>query len=78
MTGLGLVAGAFAEAEPSPREKAVAMARDGKTDAAIATLRKMLAAAPNDPLVAYDLAVILTWVGRNREATDAFEMAAGV
>ena len=29
------------------------------------------------PLVAYDLAIILTWVGRNREATDAFEKAGG-
>ena len=74
---MGLAAGPFVEAAPTTREEAVAMARDGKTEAAIAALRELLAAAPSDRLVAYDLAVILTWVGRNREATDAFEKAGG-
>jgi hypothetical protein len=64
-------------ATPSPaaetREKAVAAAREGRPG--IAALRKLLADGTDDPLVAYDLAVILTWVNRQREATDAFERA---
>src|SRR6266480_6288250 len=64
-----------AGAKAQTREEAVAMARDGKTDAAIAALRKLLAENPNDPFVAFDLAVILTWGNHSREATDAFERA---
>ena len=75
VVGFGLAAGPFVEAAPITREEAVALAREGKTDAAITALQELLTAAPNDRLVAYDLAVILTWVGRNREATDAFEKA---
>ena len=75
--GLGLAAGPFVEAAAATREEAVALAREGETEAAIAALRELLAAAPNDALVAYDLAIILTWVGRNREATDVFENAGG-
>lgn len=71
----GLAAGPFVDAAPITRAEAVALARDGKTKAAIAALRELLAAAPNAALVAYDLAVILTWAGRNREATEAFEKA---
>ncbi len=56
------------------REEAVAAAREGRTEEAIAALRKLLAEG-SDPLLAYDLAVILTWVNRPREATDAFERA---
>ena len=57
------------------REEAVALAREGHTEEAITALRKMLAESPEDTLVAYDLSVILTWVNRAREATDAFERA---
>src|SRR5436190_15401748 len=64
-----------AGAKAQTREEAVTMARDGNTDAAIAALRKLLAENPNDPLVAFDLAVIMTWGNRSREATDAFEQA---
>src|SRR5437660_11076357 len=64
-----------AGAKAQTREEAVTMARDGNTGAAIAVLRKLLAENPNDPLVAFDLAVILTWRNRSREATDAFERA---
>jgi predicted Zn-dependent protease len=38
-------------------------------------LRKLLADKTDDPLVAYDLALILTWMNRPREATEAFEHA---
>src|SRR5687767_8353457 len=44
---------------------------------ATASSRELWAAVPNDDLIAYDLAVILTWAKRNREATDAFEKAVG-
>jgi biofilm PGA synthesis protein PgaA len=57
------------------REEAVALAREGETEKAIAALRRMLGESPSDKRVAFDLAVILTWVGRPREATDAFERA---
>ena len=57
------------------REDAVAAAREGRTEEGIAALRKLLADGTDDPLAAYDLAVILTWVNRSREATDAFERA---
>jgi biofilm PGA synthesis protein PgaA len=66
-----------AVASPQTREEAVALARDGKTREAIAALRKLLAENPSDQLVAFDLAVILTWASRSREATDTFEEAGG-
>ncbi len=76
IVGLSIGAGSFAEAAAVTREEAVVLAREGETDSAIAALRELLAAAPDDALVAYDLAVVLTWVSRNREATDVFEKAA--
>jgi tetratricopeptide (TPR) repeat protein len=60
------------------REEAVAAAREGRPEEGIAALHKLLADGPDDPLAAYDLAVILTWVNRPREATDAFERAGAV
>jgi biofilm PGA synthesis protein PgaA len=57
------------------REEAVVMAHEGHTEEAIAALRKLLSASTPDPAVAFDLAVILTWVHRPKEATDAFERA---
>jgi Flp pilus assembly protein TadD len=57
------------------REEAVAAAREGRTGEAITALRKLLAEGTKDPLVGYDLALILTWVNRPREATDALERA---
>ena len=60
------------------REEAVAAAREGRPEEGIAALRKLLADGTDDPLAAYDLAVILTWVNRPREATDAFERAGAV
>jgi biofilm PGA synthesis protein PgaA len=80
---LAMIAGVwllvFLVATPSQgaetREEAVAVAREGRTDEAIAALRKLLAEGTKDPLVGYDLAVIFTWAHRPREATDAFERA---
>jgi Flp pilus assembly protein TadD len=57
------------------REEAVAAAREGRSKEAIGILRKLLAEGSEDPLVAHDLAVILTWANRPREAADAFERA---
>src|SRR3954468_9120153 len=57
------------------RESAVVAAREGRTEEAIASLRELLKASPDDAKIAYDLAVVLTWVGRQREATEAFERA---
>ena len=55
------------------REQAVAAARDGRVEEGIAMLRSLMAAGDSSPQTAYDLAVILTWAKRPREATDLFE-----
>ena len=41
--------------------------------AALSALRTLLAASPSDSAMAFDLAVVLEWAGRPREATDVFE-----
>src|SRR4051812_26173484 len=64
-----------APARAQTREEAVSQAREGHTEEAIAALRKLLEENPNDSPVAFDLAVVLTWARRPREATDAFERA---
>jgi cytochrome c-type biogenesis protein CcmH/NrfG len=66
---------ATASSAAETREEAVAAAREGRPEEGIAALRKLLADGTDDPLATYDLAVILTWVNRPREATDAFEQA---
>ena len=48
-------------------------ARRGEYDAAVSALRALLAASPSDTATAFDLAVVLEWAGRPREATDVFE-----
>jgi Flp pilus assembly protein TadD len=63
------------KADGATREEAVALARQGKLDEAISDLQQLLEVKPLDPAVAYDLAVIYTWAGKSREATDAFEKA---
>jgi tetratricopeptide (TPR) repeat protein len=55
------------------REEAVQAARDGRVDEGVAMLQKLAEADPNDTATLYDLAVIFTWQGRSREATDVFE-----
>ena len=55
------------------REAAVEAARRGEYDTAISSLQKLARAAPSDTDVRFDLAVVLQWAGRSREATDVFE-----
>jgi biofilm PGA synthesis protein PgaA len=57
------------------REQAVAAAREGRLDEGISALRSLIAAGDTSPGTAYDLAVVLTWAKRPRDATDAFERA---
>src|SRR5271169_3740808 len=57
------------------REGAVRKAREGQTEQAIIELRQILADHPDDKEAALDLAVVLTWAKRPREATDVFERA---
>jgi len=57
------------------REEAVRKAREGQTEQAIIELRQILADHPDDKEAALDLAVVLTWAKRPREATDVFERA---
>src|SRR3954463_12584649 len=60
-------------AQAQTRDEAVQAARRGEFDTAVSTLRALLAASPSDTAVGFDLAVILEWAGRPREATDGFE-----
>jgi poly-beta-1,6 N-acetyl-D-glucosamine export porin PgaA len=62
----------IAEAAAATREDAVQAARAGRLDEAIATLRA-LERTSDDPRVRFDLAVVLQWAARPREATDVFE-----
>jgi biofilm PGA synthesis protein PgaA len=55
------------------REDAVQAARRGEFDAAVSALRALSAASPSDTAIAFDLAVVLEWAARPREATDVFE-----
>ena len=57
------------------RDEAVRKAREGKTEEAIVELRQIIASNPDDKEAAMDLAVVLTWAHRPREATDTFERA---
>ncbi len=57
------------------REQAVAAAREGRVDEGISALRSLIAAGDTSPGTAYDLAVVLTWAKRPRDATDTFERA---
>ena len=57
------------------REQAVAAAREGRLDEGISALRSLIAAGDTSPGTAYDLAVVLAWAKRPRDATDAFELA---
>ena len=70
---IAAVCSAPAAALAQTREQAVQAARRGEFDAAISALRTLLAASPSDTATAFDLAVVLEWAGRPREATDVFE-----
>jgi biofilm PGA synthesis protein PgaA len=66
---------ATAQTAPSPREAAVALARAGEIDAAIASLKQQMAQGSQDPLLPFDLAVLLQQNGSNGEAIALFERA---
>jgi biofilm PGA synthesis protein PgaA len=70
---IAAVCSAPAAALAQTREEAVQAARRGEFDASVLALRTLLAASPSDTAIALDLAVVLEWAGRPREATDAFE-----
>ncbi len=55
------------------REAAVESARRGAYETAISSLQALALAAPSDTGVRFDLAVVLQWAGRSREATEVFE-----
>jgi biofilm PGA synthesis protein PgaA len=59
------------------REAAVEAARRGAYDTAISSLQALAKAAPFDTGVRFDLAVVLQWAGRSREATDVFDSTRG-
>ena len=59
------------------REAAVESARRGEYDTAISQLQALARAAPSDTGVRFDLAVVLQWAGRFRDATDVFESTHG-
>ena len=60
------------------REEAVRAAREGRTDEAIRELQNIVASNSTDTAAALDLATILTWAKRPRDATDVFERTAAV
>lgn len=55
------------------REQAVLAAREGRLDEGINALRSLIANGDASPATALDLAVVLIWAKRPREATDVFE-----
>ncbi len=68
-----LVPATGAHAQNAERVEAVMWARDGELDRAIARLRELRVAYPQDVPIAADLAVILQWAGRDREMLEVFE-----
>ncbi|MFN7191726.1 MAG: poly-beta-1,6 N-acetyl-D-glucosamine export porin PgaA [Rhodospirillales bacterium] len=68
-----LAAAAQAPRADSERAAAVALARGGAVAAGISALEAMRSAFPDDPAVQRDLAVVLTWGGREPEAIVIFD-----
>ena len=68
-----LLVGSVGIVAAQTREAAVESARRGEYDTAISSLQALAQAAPSDTGVRFDLAVVLQWAGRSREATDVFE-----
>src|SRR5262245_50229071 len=62
-----------ARAQNAERVEAVTWARDGDLDRAIARLRELRVAYPQDVPIATDLAVILGWANRDREMLEVFD-----
>ena len=67
---------ALGNARGQSREDAVRAAREGHTEEAIRVLESMIAKDSRDTAAALDLATILTWAKRPRDATNVFERAA--
>ena len=68
-----LLVGSAGSVAAQTREAAVEAARRGAYDTAISSLQALAQSAPSDTGVRFDLAVVLHWAGRSREATDVFE-----
>ena len=60
-------------AQDAERREAVGLAREGQYDPAIAALTELRRRYPEDVATAADLAVILTWAERHREALEVFD-----
>src|SRR5437868_1584756 len=73
-----LLALPMTKADGQSREEAVRAAREGRTDEAIRDLQSIVASNSRNTAAALDLATILTWAKRPRDATDVFERAAVV
>jgi biofilm PGA synthesis protein PgaA len=76
VTSASLLAYAGAAAAQT-REAAIESARRGDYETAISALQTLAQAAPAETGVRFDLAVVLQWAGRSREATDVFESMPG-
>ena len=74
--GLLLICNTASAATPAQiseqRERAVATARNGQLEQAIAELQRLDSTA-SDTRTTHDLIVILTWAGRQQEALDVYE-----
>jgi poly-beta-1,6 N-acetyl-D-glucosamine export porin PgaA len=68
-----LVVSAISSIAAQTREEAVKAAREGRLDEGISTLRSLIANGDTSSETAYDLALVLTWAKRPKEATDVFE-----
>ncbi len=73
MMTVSLLVGSAGRVAAQTREAAVEAARRGEYETAISSLQALAQAAPSDTGVRFDLAVVLQWAGRSREATDVFE-----
>ena len=71
----GSASGVPAADPTAERESAVLLAREGRHAEAIAQLRALRAAHPGAKPVAWDLAVILHWAGRDAEAVQVLRSA---
>lgn len=65
-----------AHAQDAERAEAVRWARAGDLDRAIARLRELRVAYPQNVSIAADLAVVLQWAGRDREMLEVFDTIA--
>jgi biofilm PGA synthesis protein PgaA len=69
----GLLTPPVVRAQNAERVEAVQWARDGDYDRAITRLRELHSTYPDDAPITADLATILQWAGRDREALEIFD-----